>query len=502
MINHNQTLLSTETEQDIINHIKKGYQSCRTFFLTYTNEGYEIYTDKKREFLRGLCADFLKDFGNKELLFPIPISKINNFTKKNLFVPLTVRNGGFEYPRSFTVFMDRIKDINVIPSSLPDIEVLDEFFNSNNISKTLEIFFTQFFQRIKKIIIPLRRREAELLKLMTNIDFLKLDKNNSIRIFPPTLEDKLTALKYSSAQEKKLERAHNLLLDFKILSASGIIMDLSKVGFIYVLRSYANKNFMKSQDTDLQPFLVWNIGFPDHIEKIYCIPFYNIEDMNLINNSNTQTLTDWYWNVNFNEYEKGKNDPWQNFSIPDFISQEHYPSRFRHYILSNPLLREFKVWEKDVIKELTRMNNLSLTNIGELSNNATKEQISQFLKVIGEAEVFQHYPNVNFINIDFKIAFKFSIDNRDVFKNIINGLLTFPIVHIFSNEEKHRPEALGYLHCPRNRVSHLLENFLGIKEKFSDFEIKFSFSEFNRLSRCLNISHINIKFQSGHASIK
>ena len=183
MNDKNRQKLEQISEQSIITEIKTCYNKCKEFFTTYTNEGYEIYTKEKKEFLKALCTDFYVKFNEVDIF---PNVDIENIIKKSFFIPIVFKNGGFEYPRSFTIYMDRIKDINIIPAKLPNIDELEEYILTFKESLGLEKFFEGFFVKLRRINIYLRKREIEVLKILANPEFLRIRKDNSLRIFPPS----------------------------------------------------------------------------------------------------------------------------------------------------------------------------------------------------------------------------------------------------------------------------------------------------------------------------
>ena len=105
--------LDIKQEIELINEIKSGYLECRSFFKKYTNKDYEIHTHRKKEFLHNLCIEFYNKFNSLSQLYPV--EDVKAIIDRNNFIPIQFKNGGFEYPRSFTIYIDKLKDINLTP---------------------------------------------------------------------------------------------------------------------------------------------------------------------------------------------------------------------------------------------------------------------------------------------------------------------------------------------------------------------------------------------------
>ncbi|OLS23600.1 MAG: hypothetical protein HeimC3_24120 [Candidatus Heimdallarchaeota archaeon LC_3] len=469
-------------DQKIIENIKMGYKKCREFFSKYDNQGLDLYTKEKKKFLRELSLDFYSQFKAYKDLFSVNSEAIEETIRRHQFVPIIFREGGFEYPLSFTIFMDRIKDINVIPAKIPDFSKLDYFFSSFPSSRGLNDFLHHFYKIVKLMVIPLRKREEMILKTLTNTHFLRQDSQGEYRTTPPSNADVLQQLNLGSKQEKKIERALTLLHSFKICKISGIIMNMSKIGYYYVLVDKKNRD--EHKDTNLLPYSVWELDFHDYTSNIYCVPFERTQD--LLKDYDYIPLQNWYWNINFHDYNYKNENPWKTFTIPNFLDK-NFQTKFNKWPLTELLSWDLKNWEKEVIENLSRINNLSINNLNELSPNTNKDQIIRFVKKLGSDEVFQYYSNINFLDIDFKISFRITIREKDLFKDVIAQLMVFPIAHIFTIDSDQFQEAIGYIHCPTHVVANLIRNFTELKENYPLERFHYSFSGMKKLSRCLNI---------------
>ncbi|OLS21684.1 MAG: hypothetical protein HeimC3_34380 [Candidatus Heimdallarchaeota archaeon LC_3] len=486
---YNQSKLLT-IEEEVINEIASGYFECRDFFSTYTNKDYEIYTKKKKNFLLSLCMRFHEKFGDFSFLYPVDKSYILKTMKKSYFIPLIVKNGGFEYPKSFVVYFDLIKDINVASVKLPDFTSIDSYFKNFKISEGLNEFFKGFFSRLKKITIPLRKREVDVLKLISDPNFLKIKSDGGFHISPISDRHILEGLSLSNKNLKKIERATTLLLNYKICWYTGVIVNASKFGFYYVL---IDSSFPFNDE--LKPFLFWDIKFSHNEYRILCIPFDSTEE--LLQGIDYIPLTNWSWNSNMNAFDNKKIDTWENFKTPTLQTASLESSNYVNWDLMSPLQRKYKPWEIHVIKTLSRTSNLSLYSLEELFPDIHVNAIMKFLEEFVEKNVFQYYNSINFIGLDFRIGVRFSIDNKDLFSNFKNSLIMYPIAHLFTNEEE--KQGLGFIHIPRNAVSYFLEQIDEFKEKNPDAEIELTFNNFNLLNRSLNLTNFNLDIENGIA---
>ncbi|OLS25671.1 MAG: hypothetical protein HeimC3_14190 [Candidatus Heimdallarchaeota archaeon LC_3] len=107
--------ITKNIETEIIQEIIKGYSSCMTFFLTYTNKDYEIHTKAKREFLITLCQSFYIKFKDHSEYFRV--KDVQKFFQSNYYIPL---------------IFGKNKDINVTPVSVSGLAALDDYIKGNH----------------------------------------------------------------------------------------------------------------------------------------------------------------------------------------------------------------------------------------------------------------------------------------------------------------------------------------------------------------------------------
>ncbi|OLS21561.1 MAG: hypothetical protein HeimC3_34920, partial [Candidatus Heimdallarchaeota archaeon LC_3] len=214
-----------QLEEEIVEEIKNGYFQCRQFFEKYTNEEIDSYFEKKKDFLIDLCQGFYQKFSEYEKVFSGP--KALEHINKYQFVVIYYRNGALNYPRSFSVFIDRIKDFNNVPKETPDMFDVDRYITNYQSSRGLDQFLHGLFKNIRRIDIPLRDREVQVLKLISDLNFLEYKSDGTYRIFSPTDLEILQALQWTKRQSSTVSRAVNFLYNYKICKFNSIIMNTS-----------------------------------------------------------------------------------------------------------------------------------------------------------------------------------------------------------------------------------------------------------------------------------
>ena len=71
----------------------------------------------------------------------------------------------------------------------------------------------------------------ELMSLLTNLEFLRLDKEGIGRIFPPNMEGFGKALGYTRKNFFRIFRAYNFLYNFRVCFVNIPKINLAKIGF-------------------------------------------------------------------------------------------------------------------------------------------------------------------------------------------------------------------------------------------------------------------------------
>lgn len=275
-------------------------------------------------------------------------------------------------------------------------------------------------------------------------------------------------------------------------------MNLAKFGFFYAQFEYTPE--MEGVEK-IKPYLVWDMPLKDRRIAIACVPFGNVDE--LLNPFDYTQLTDWYWNINFLKYSHNKNDTqqgWSEFEIPNILSRYYRTRNFMHWDLERSFKMEFNENEIEIIKNLTKTNMLSLRSLDLLSKNLSSGGIRHILSQFVENGVYQQYPNVAHLGLKDIIFVIIKCENKEYFQNIIHNLLSYPVAHVFSNEEQKL--ITGYIHVPGVFVNKITDKFnlltLLLKDKISiEYEL---LPNTKKISKFIELSNINFEVKNGIAT--
>ncbi|OLS16573.1 MAG: hypothetical protein HeimC3_53190 [Candidatus Heimdallarchaeota archaeon LC_3] len=470
-------------EMEIIEEIRAGYIECRLFFHDHKGNT-KKNKNLRTKFLVEICEKFLGKFKTYQNLFPISIDGLHRTIKKSQWIPIKFNNGGFEYPRSFSVYLDHISSQNNLFFSDLDLSDLDLFINNFPTSFNLNEFFKGFYRTLTRIEIPLRLREKNILKLLINPEFLRTDLDGSLRILPPNEKDIVNTLLKKDFSLKNARTSLKFLSRMKICNYTGIIMNMGKLGFNYLLTDISSLLEIGESENQPKNYSFWEINFPFFSSKIYCSPSFDRKNMS----KNYIPLTNWLWNINLNQFDKDISNPWKNFRIPNlFLNISINSEFFVNWKLEAKSHLKFEPWQVPIIKSISRYNNYNLSSLEELSPEIDSNQLINFVKGLVKNRVFQFYPTLNFIGIENKIAIRYSTKNKNLFKNITSGLLMFPITHIFTNEEM--GEAIGYIHIPKHTIGPFLSQIEELKYFNESLFFEYQLNRLKLTKRCLNLSN-------------
>lgn len=156
-------------EKKMIKNIIEGYFECKSFFQARKDNTNLEFHKEKQKFLRRISQEFFEKFQNHPYCVKDDYGR--EVVEKYNRVLLKFRSGGFFFPKTFSIFMDRLQDINVTPVREIDLTDLDEYMKGFSDLDNLEDFLSGFFIVIKSLTIPLRQREVEVLKILTKPEF-------------------------------------------------------------------------------------------------------------------------------------------------------------------------------------------------------------------------------------------------------------------------------------------------------------------------------------------
>ena len=484
-------------EEDMIIDIIEGYFKFKTFFnnnIDYSNTDQIL---KKEELAYNLSHDFYNKFGGIH-----DSIMIDEFGKKylekinNVIIPF--KNGSFFYPRSFTTYIDCLKDTNNTPIRKIDVSIVDNFMENFNPSLGLEKFLSQFFDAIKSIIIPLRPREVELFHLLTDINFLHKIENLKPRTVQPSDIDMITGLGYDNSKKSRVNRSFRFLKSYRVCTPNSIIMNPSKFGFDFVSFEYP-KDYRELVN-DFSQFFFWEFPFNEKINVIACIPS---GETDLLLDFNPNFLDNWSWNLNLKSFQPEKYDSfqaWEKYILPDFNGINRI-SNYVSWDLTVPLKDNFRDNEIEILRNISKFNNVTIDSINTLSNSLSPGGINHILKSFAENDVYRIYPGINHIGLNYYNCIKFETKNKELFDNILHTILSFPIAHAFSNRET--GIIICYFHVPKNYLSDVLINIRMFTQNYPSVKVEISdpFS-YPKISRVPKLFKYNFKVENGIAYLK
>ncbi|MHA2105020.1 MAG: hypothetical protein ACW981_16445 [Candidatus Hodarchaeales archaeon] len=386
-------LLQKNIEKEMILEIKNGYKLSQEYFTKSfdTFDSINILNDKKK-FKKRLAEQFFQKFSSHEQVLS------NNVAKERLerfqAIYIKFKGGALMYPSMLIRCMDRLNFSENMPITQPKSHFLTNYILSFPEELGLNPFIEGLIRQFKKIIIPLRKREVKVLKILSNPDFLKYRENGKIRTTLPTVEDLIKILKIDKKQEKTIQRAKKFIHSYNVCYFHNVIMNSTKFGFIYVL-------VKEKIPEPLRKFKFWSFGYQEADYKILCLPQDNVDEH--LPELDYLPLTNWFWNINLTSYNPKKDiskSGWEGYEIPSFLNQRSIVSNYVEWDLNKNGLEELNSNEIKVIQKLSSVGVPGPESISNLSTTMHPESIHRFLEKIGKNDIFQFYPNVNFIGLE------------------------------------------------------------------------------------------------------
>ena len=482
----NQTVLENKAnnDQEMIEYIKNAYFSSKQFFSLHKYDKLIDHSKKRRQYLRDMSKDFFNKFADHEWV--LNDERAKKYLRKHSFVAIRYRNGGFEFPQSFTKYMDQTVDVNCFPYTevnLDDLDVYIKNFNSDN----LNAFFSGFYRIVKQIIIPVRAREEQVLRILTDLDFLRKKSDGSYRTTPPSQTELMNILGNDQKRTKTLERSKIFLRKYFICNVDSITVNSSKFGFYYL--AIEEKDVIVTNE--IKKYLIWKIPMVDGLLYIFSIPIGSISD--LLEPYEYVPLQELHWNVDLTQYDR--KDLWKDFK---YHSYADYTSKHVNWDLTTPLKPDLTTKEIKILKNLTEVNHLTLSQMDELSDEVDQKIIHRLLQQWGKEGAFQYYPRLNHIGLDYRLGLKLDIKNEELFKQTIMGLLSFPIVDIYTNNEL--GYGVGSINIPHQKIRSILDSVVMFNEIYP--EEKFILQDLTKtakITRCQPLYGLEFEMKNGLA---
>ncbi|MFW9929217.1 MAG: hypothetical protein ACFFD1_07490 [Candidatus Thorarchaeota archaeon] len=379
-----QTTLTQDSDKLLIKDIREGYYECKKFFEKYTNEGYEIYTRQKKEFLKEIAKKFYekhKEYVKKS----ITEEEVEERIRKEKTIPIKYNEGIFEYPESFVAYMDRIVDINVLSVKKIDMEEVERYMETVPKHYNFDQFCQGYYRRLQRVKVPLRRREIQLLGILTDHEFLKKTQEGKPRIQYPTIEEIMIGLRMDEKKKKAVERALNMLERYRIINPTKILFNPAPLGYeLWLVDIPANLK----EHTDVKTYLTAEIGCQTRI-IYYGLPAQLQE---AIGNKVYIPMTNWIWNVNIKAVGQG----FRKQKVPNFMDdeQEKKGKRYNDWDLTKAIPRKLTPEQYEIVQELSSRGQLTQEIITGMEKKTDKETVKKTLEYLVENNVFQYYPEI------------------------------------------------------------------------------------------------------------
>ena len=459
---------------EIVTAIKEGYFRVRTFFLSHVCSKTVDFADEEEKFLEQEARTFYERFSHHPWI--IRGERVERYISKFHFVPLRFRDGLFEYPRTFARYLDRTKDLHYLsPKAIWGLDDLDDFVDKIPKQIGLDTFLTGFFDYIKRVELDLRRREMAVLRVMSNMDFLRVRRDLMPRTVLPTAEELLDGLHWPQTKLNSVKRARKLLLDFRVCDLRAIILNAGKIGFYYAALLLEPESISEG----LKPYVLWQIPYRDRLMLVLCMPFGEVET--LVGGEDYVPLNNLLWSVDLSQYDGVSGRRWQDFRYRLFADAV---TNYRNCDLNQPVKHDLNSNEIDILRRLSSNPVLSFESRDQLSNTMNSRSIHKFLGRMVLDDVYQYYPYLNHLGLDYRICFLLEVENDlKLFNQVINGLLSYPIIDIYLNWEQEF--AVGSVNIPRP----VIHKWITDLRDFYTPEIGIRFSPQNlmipsKISRC------------------
>ncbi|MFW9930049.1 MAG: hypothetical protein ACFFD1_11710 [Candidatus Thorarchaeota archaeon] len=498
-MNFKQKVSVLNDEENLISDVIDGYFEIKNFLLQNTNFSQKEILEKKRQFLSNNINSFFEKHKDNEYLNlheekRIFLSKYEN----KEWVYLISSKGTINYPFSFVYLFDRLKNGNKIPLSPIDTTSLDIFMKNFDNKNGFDLFIEGFFDALKNIIIPLRPRESDVLSILTNIEFLKTNKEGTPRYHFPEIKEILESLGLRKKSILRVKRSLSLLYSFYICLPHYINFNPTKIGFVLVAID-SSKDF-NNVPQELKKYIYWQIPFIEKNLTILCLPAGNASE--LLNDTNSDYFLKWYWNIDYSKYQAEYNDPlfaWNELQIPNLQQSQSFSNNYQKWDLDDPIRDKLTEVHIEIIKNLTKSSVLVDNNIARLTKKKSSTSIKNFLIKLIRNDVYQFYPLVNHVGLPYATGLRFKTGNKIIYENVKNALLSFPKVDILANDDQQY--FVSSFHLPNHALTSFLNQLRSLKKIYQD-KIDYDVSDPRytpKLTRCMNLSKINFHYRDGLA---
>lgn len=472
-----------EMDSEIIAYIKKNYFILKDFFQNHKYNKTIDYSKEQKRLLKQISKEFFSKYHSHPSV--ISDDRAKKYLEKYYFVAIKFQNGAFDFPRSFSRYLDQTGDPNHFP--FEDIDLTDlDFFMERYQPDSLDSFLLGFFRIWKRIIIPLRSREFDILKTLADLEFLRQHADGRYRTTPPTYKDIIDALQYDAKQFRTVKRARTFLRKYFVCNTDFIILNSSKVGFYYAMIEIQNNQSL----IGLEKYVLWKIPFNSSTLFVVCVPKGNIDE--LLDIHEYIPLNHWKWNVNLSQFDRKSH--WGYFKN-DLLAD--YVGKYRDWDLTTPI-PDLNQHQIETLRNFSFSNHVSLSSANELSDETDTKSIHKLIEKWARNDVFQFYPRINQIGINCRVGIKLEIKQKDLLEKIVTGLLGNPVVDIFVNDELRT--AIGSINIPYHYLTSFLDNIAMFRELYPEevYEIQ-DLTKESTINRCQDLNQINFEMKDGLA---
>lgn len=435
-------------ERDIIIFLIDSYFDIKNFFFETKN------ISVRTEFLKSKAQAFHKKYYRKE--YVLIDEKAQEHLEKNFSIFIKYKDTSFIFPHMFAKYIE-LEEMHKI-DYLQEIELYFSFVRVNK-DILLHIFLTSFFYYLQQIDVKLSNLEFEVLKLLTNNEFMfyfhdEEGNKRDFRTYAPTYLEIFNTLKKKEiiSSKRTIQKLKTYLFNYQICYDRRIFINFAKIGFIYV---FIEK--MIEIPDNIKEFCLWEIQHGNIKDIILCIPFGNVDE--LVGEYHYEILSTFYFNVDISQYDRKKK--WANFNLPftNLISveEETEPNKINNWDIKPLQKIECPIDSLDVelLDNITKSNTSNYVALSQLTKKITKNHIDKRLSKLAKCGFFRFHSQVNFLGIDLVLCLKIRTNGESQHRlNIINFFSFFPEVMMFTNKDL----MVVYIRVPKSIANSLLKN--------------------------------------------
>ena len=389
--------------------------------------------------------------------FIISDEKAQEHLEKHYSVLIRYNDTSFIYPHMFYKLFRMEEKDNA--NYTKDIKEFFLFVKKNQ-NMSLHLFLTSFFMYLGKIQLKLTSLQIEVLKILTDKEFMYQNTDPSgeptrnYRTYPPTYIEIHQALQQKgiTCSARSVQKIKTDLFNKQICYDRRVMINFSKIGFIYIF-----VEDIPETPSNLRKYCLWQIQNGNKFDLVLCLPFGDID--NLLINLSYEILEEFSFNVDIDQYDK-KNGL-NNLKLPFnfLLNKNKNDEPFQGNLWDiRPLQKhdsEIDSIDIELLDSIIKSNNSNYFAIDRLTQRITKNHIDKRLQKLAKNGFFRFHSQVNYIGIDLSLRLKIRLKNDEHhLTNIKKFFSRLPEVMMFSKDNL----IIVYIRIPRNTIDQLLEN--------------------------------------------